>query len=135
LAVLADAVTDASDIDRIRSVVDHILDQKGMAQSVLAGSTGSAITEELAKLIEERLSNCYTAHHRVLVVPIKLASRQVAEAQMGLLKGWLGDESSCSSAALATAIHRSSRGIVDSLGCALQDFSSQTATLSRTPDP
>jgi len=135
LAVLADAVTDAGDIDRIRGVVDHILDQKAMAQSLLAGSTGAAITGELAKLIEERLSDCDSAHRRVLVVPVRLASRQVAEAQAALLRGWLGDESSCSSTALATAIHRSSRGLVASLECGLQTISSQAGPLPRTPGP
>jgi AcrR family transcriptional regulator len=135
LTVLADAVTDAGDIDRIRGVVDHVLDQKAMAQSVLAGSTGSAMTGKLAELIEERLSNCYTAHRRVLVVPVRLASRQVAEAQSGLLRSWLGDESRCSSTALAIAIHRSSRALVASLECGLQTFSSQTGPLPRTLKP
>lgn len=128
LAVLADAVTEAGNIDQIRGVVDHVLDQKAMTLPVLTGTTGSAITEELAKLIEERLSNCYAGRRCVLVVPVKLASRQVAQAQMALLVGWLGDESSCSSAALATAIHRSSQGIVDSLAAPSSILSSSLSS-------
>src|SRR5262249_2569960 len=56
LAILADAVTDAGDTDRIRGVVEHILKQKAMAQSLLIGPTGAALTRKLAELVAERLS-------------------------------------------------------------------------------
>ena len=115
LTVLADAVTDAGDTDRIRGVVDHLLGQKLMVLSLLAGPAAAAMTDELAKLIEDRLSTRDTRDGRVLIVPVRLASRQVAEAQVALARGWLNDESRCSSADLATAFHRSSRGLVASL--------------------
>jgi AcrR family transcriptional regulator len=115
LSAFADAVTDASDLYRIRGVLDHILDQKTMAESLLAGPGGAAITAELSKLIESRLTTRNASRGTKLAVPVWLAARQVAAAQIALLRGWLEDASTCSSMDLAMAIHRSSRGLVASL--------------------
>jgi AcrR family transcriptional regulator len=115
LAALADAVTEAGDVNRIRGVVDHILDQKAMAEPLLVGTTGVAITAELERLINERLCAQGVATCSDLVVPAQLVARQVAEAQMALLRGWLDDSSNCSSTDLATAICLSSRGLITSL--------------------
>jgi AcrR family transcriptional regulator len=112
LSTLADAVTEAGDLDRIHGVIDHILDQKALAEPLLAGPGGAAIVAELSERIESRLES---ANRTQLIVPLRLAARQVAVAQMALLRGGLEDDSQCSSADLATAIHRSSRGLVTAL--------------------
>lgn len=115
LSAFADAVTDAADLYRIRGVLDHIMDQKAMAQPLLAGPTGAAITAELSHLIESRLTTRNASLATKLAVPARLAARQVAAAQLSLLCGWLEDASSCASTDLATAICRSSQGLVASL--------------------
>jgi hypothetical protein len=115
LAVLADAVTDAGDADRIRVVVDHIVDQRTMVQPLLAGPASATITAELAKLIELRLSTRDVTRFPELVVPVEIASRQLAEAQMALIRGCLDDTSRCSSHAVSMAIYRSSRALVAAL--------------------
>jgi AcrR family transcriptional regulator len=115
LTTLADAVSDAGNLQRIRGVIDHLFDQRAMARPLLAGPAGAAIAAELARLIEARIASRESTHGPTLVVPIRLAARQIAESQMALLRGWLDDTSSCSSTALATAIYQSSRGLVASL--------------------
>jgi AcrR family transcriptional regulator len=117
LSTLADAVTDAGNLYRICGVADHILDQKAMAEPLLAGPGGAAITAQLSKLIENRITARNAARGAELVVSVHLVARQVAVAQMALLRGWLEDSSRCSSSDLATAIYRSSRGLVASLKC------------------
>jgi AcrR family transcriptional regulator len=117
LSALADAVTDAGDLYRIRGVLDHILDQKAMAEPLLAGPGGAAITTELSKLIQIRLTTRNASRDQKFTVPVLLAARQVAAAQLSLLISWLADASVCSSTDLATAIRRSSQGLVASLKC------------------
>jgi AcrR family transcriptional regulator len=119
LSAFADAVTDAGNSYRIRGVLDHILDQKAMAQPLLAGPAGAAITAELSNLIESRLTTRNDSQDTKLNVPARLVARQVAAAQLSLLSSWLEDVSSCSSTDLATAICRSSRGLVASLESSL----------------
>jgi AcrR family transcriptional regulator len=115
LSALADAVTDAGSMYRICSVLDHILDQKATAAPLLVGPGGAAIIVELTNLIEKRLVARDAAGSAELLVPARLAARQVAVAQMTLLSGWLADESMCSSTDLAMAIDRTSRSLVASL--------------------
>jgi AcrR family transcriptional regulator len=115
LSALADAVTDAGDAYRIRGVLDHIMDQKAMAEPLLAGPAGAAITAELSKLIEIRLTTRNASRSTKLAVPVGLAARQVAAAQLSLLSSWLEDPSTCSSIDLATAICHSSQGLAASL--------------------
>jgi AcrR family transcriptional regulator len=117
LTALADAVTDAGNVYRIGAVVDHILDQKAMAEPLLAGPGGAAMTAELARLIEGRLAGDKVALGTELLIPVPLAARQVAEAQIALLRGWLEDALPCPSSDLATALCRSSRGLIESLRC------------------
>ena len=117
LAILANAVTDEDNFCRVRMVVDHILDQKTIAKPLLAGPGGVALTVELAKLIEARLATRVVGDCAEPVVPMQFVSRQVAEAQMALLRSWLDDSARCSATDLATAICRSSRGLVNSLEC------------------
>jgi AcrR family transcriptional regulator len=112
LSAFADAVTDVGDLYRIRGVLDHIMDQKAMAEPLLAGPGGAAITTELSNLIESRLARQDASRDTKFTVPVRLAARQVAAAQLSLLSSWLKDASSCSSTDLATAIYRSSRGLV-----------------------
>jgi AcrR family transcriptional regulator len=112
LAALADAVTEDGDVYRIRHIVEHILVQKAMAGPLLAGPAGAHLTRELARLMEGRLAGPDAEACSDLVLPVRLTARQVAEAQMGLLRGWLEDSSNCSSTDLATAICVSSRGLV-----------------------
>jgi AcrR family transcriptional regulator len=115
LSAFADAVTDAGNLYRIRGVLDHILDQKAMAQPLLAGPAGAAIATELSNLIESRLTTRNASRDTKLAVPTRLAARQVAAAQLSLLCSWLEDASSCPSTDLATAICRGSQGLVASL--------------------
>src|SRR5689334_9233276 len=42
LAVLADAVTDAGNVDRIARVVEHIRDQQATTRTLIEGPSGSA---------------------------------------------------------------------------------------------
>ncbi len=111
LSAIADAVTDLGSPHRIRTVLDHISDLRAMARPILTGPAGAAITIELAKLIEARLPSPNTAHHAAPIVPTRLIARQIAESQMALLRGWLDDPSACTSASLATAIHRASQAL------------------------
>jgi AcrR family transcriptional regulator len=115
LSAFADAGTDAADAYRIRSVLDHIMDQKAMAEPLLAGPAGAAIAAELSNLIESRLTTQDASRDTKFTVPVRLVARQVAAAQLSLLCSWLEDASSGSSTDLATAICRSSRGLVASL--------------------
>jgi hypothetical protein len=86
-----------------------------MAQPLLAGPAGAAMTTELANLIEARLAPTHAAHSVAPIVAARFIACQIAGSQMALLRGWLGDPSSCTSTALASAIHRSSRALAASL--------------------
>jgi AcrR family transcriptional regulator len=129
LAVLADAVTDASDHARISHVLGHFLDHRQAALSLLRPSPQSPNARELAALVEARLSAICLDGGASLIIPLRLAADQIAESQLALIRAWLNSTVPCPPGVIATALQRTSRSAAASL------VSQPAAAEQSAPDP
>ncbi len=102
----AKEVDATTNVKHIQMLLDHFRENQRRARALLEGPSASAVTQVLADLVAERLP----AATRLL--PRSLATMHIAEAQLGLVRAWLGDLGSCTSATLARAIHDSTRSLV-----------------------
>lgn len=112
LSVLADAATDAADLAQIHATLEHFWENRQAARGMLRGESASQITRRHAELFEERLSALCSQRDLTPIIPLRLAAIQLATAQLGLITAWLDGVERCTSAALARAIHQTTRNAV-----------------------
>ncbi len=119
LGVLADAATDAGDGKRLAHVLEHFRENRRAARARFSGPSASQVVRWLAELIEARLSSMCRAKGVELIIPVRLAAAQAAEAQVGLIRAWLEEagpgSTRCSAATLATALQRTVNSAASSL--------------------
>lgn len=103
LSVLAETVNETCDLDHVQRILEHFYENRAMARSMFNSPTMSVIISALASLIEKQLPAELSA-----AIPKPLIATQIAQAQFGLIRGWLNQGAPISGRVLAEAFHRSS---------------------------
>ncbi len=104
LGVLADGVTTGGDVERIRGVLEHFKENRGVVLALLGGASARRVSEELADQIERRLGGETGSG-----VSSRLAAGTIADMQLAMVRRWLEKTQGCSSQDAAAALCRSSR--------------------------
>ena len=115
LSILAEAVEEGCDMQRLRHILEHFRENSKLARGLLNGPSSTQVVAVLANLIEGRLEVLQGKSNTTLVLPLALVAAQTAGSQLGLIRAWLDRGVSCSSAAVAEAMHRSATAIVRAL--------------------
>jgi AcrR family transcriptional regulator len=116
LEPMADAVTDdGGDLTAIEHILRHFLEYQKQVRAMLGGESACLVTDTLADMIEQRLSLSADGSQRHLIIPIRLAALQIAESQLGLVRGWLQGEAPCEPSVMAEAIRKSAKGTLAGL--------------------
>ncbi|MES2443040.1 MAG: TetR/AcrR family transcriptional regulator [Pseudomonadota bacterium] len=111
MAALADAAAGTGDVGAVTFLLAHFWENRQRAREMMAGRMDDRIARLLAGMVEERLE----ARDAALAIPRKLAARQLAEAALGPVRGWVMAEAPCDPETLARAICRCGAAIVASL--------------------
>ena len=106
-SVFAECVATDSQPERLQTVLEHLWQNRRLADAIFTGTPRLILSRSLAELIEKRLSEM-VGKRRGLVTP-RLAAIQVAEAQLVLVETWLRGKAASTPAALTEALHASSR--------------------------
>jgi AcrR family transcriptional regulator len=110
LSVLAEAVGQGADRQRLELVIEHFGQNRRLARVVLAGAARQLMARFLAELLESRLASAARAAHRAKpLIPLSLIAAHLAEAQLGLIQPWLLAKNPCPPEALAHALGTSTR--------------------------
>ena len=119
LDALASAASPAPDGERLRFVVEHFQENRELARYLLAGPPAERLVPRIVRELAGRLEPHLAARGASPVLPPPLAARQIAEAQLGLLRAWTAGprEATAGSRApeVATALLRTTRALVDAL--------------------
>ena len=110
-AILADAAAGEGDAERLKNLLDHFWENRQRARATFSGRTGDKAARLLAAMVAARLQRRRVA----LVLPLRLASLQLAHAALAPLRGWVGAEAPCRSAVLAESLCRSGERLVEAL--------------------
>lgn len=111
MSILADAITSRDQQTRLQSLLDHFDEFRPRARRTFTdATTRDQVAGLLTQQVDERLRRKQSSG----VVP-DLLPRQLAESALALIRVWLCDEVTCSSAELAAAICRSSQLLLDGL--------------------
>jgi AcrR family transcriptional regulator len=113
-AILADAAAGEGDAERLRNLLEHFWENRHRARATLSGRTGDKAARLLAAMVAARLQRRRTE----LVLPLRLASLQLAHAALAPVKGWVGAEAPCRSLTLAESICRCGEQLVEGLTAA-----------------
>jgi len=106
-ATLADAAAGSGDEGSMAQLLAHFWENRRRARQTLEGRTGDKTARLLVGLIEERLARDEGA----LTLPLRLAARQLGEAALSPLRGWIFAEAPCTPEALASAICAAGRAL------------------------
>jgi len=109
-AALADAIAGKRDAANLEQLLLHFWENRDRARLTLGGETRDKVERLLAAMIRERLPQCASS-----AVPVRLASLQLAGAQLALVRAWLAGESHCSAADIAQSICVTSASLRTSL--------------------
>ena len=110
-AILADAAAGAGDPARLEPLLAHFWENRQRARETLDGRLRARVTRLLAEMIESRLA----ARDVRTILPMRLATLQLAEAALAPIRGWIAGEAPCSAVALAPALCRSGARLVGAL--------------------
>jgi hypothetical protein len=103
--ILAQAVDSAKPSAHFTGVVRHLAEKGEESRIVLSGASGRILVNLLAHLIEKRLEQrVRSGSGNRPIVPLALASLQLAQAQFALLDAWLSDRHGCSAESIAAAL-------------------------------
>ena len=112
-SVFAESVSGDARPERLQNVLEHLWQNRRLADAIFTGTPRLILSRSLAELIEKRLSEM-AGRRRGLVTP-RLAAIQIAEAQLVLVETWLRGRAASAPAALAEALHASSRASAKAL--------------------
>jgi AcrR family transcriptional regulator len=115
LSVVAEAVELDCDTKRLQFMLDHFQDNSRWARGLLNGPSCTQVSAVLAGLVEKRLAALPDKLRSPSVLPLRLAAAQTAEGLLGLVRAWLNDGAGCSSAAIASALHKSATALTRAL--------------------
>jgi len=110
LGPIANAAAGWGDVNSVTHILAHFWENRERARDMLDGRLDTRMTRLLASMVEERLAG------RSFAIPLPLASRQLAEAALAPIRGWVTAEAPCEPAALARAICRCGAAMVAALG-------------------
>jgi AcrR family transcriptional regulator len=103
IAVLADAVGDDCERQRLEAVLEHFRENVRVTRGFLNGPLSARVVAVLTELIEDRL----IAWRAKPAMPLNLAAAQIAGAQLALVRAWLNSDGPCRAQTLAAALHTS----------------------------
>ena len=112
LGILADAASGHGDPARLASLLGHFWENRQRARSTFEGRTRDRVTRLLASLIAQRLGE------RPLLLPLSMASLQLAEAALAPVRAWVTGKASCSAERLAESLCRTGANLAASLASA-----------------
>jgi AcrR family transcriptional regulator len=113
--VLAGATRQADNTAQLITLLDHFWDNRAMARGIFLGAARRKTTAVLVDLIEQRLKADGVAKSVSLIVPLRLASIQLAEGLLAPTMAWLTGEAQCSVDTLALALRRTATATVSAL--------------------
>ena len=92
------------------AVLDHFWENRARARGLFSPGLRGHIVDVLARLIEKRL-----ARRVPLLLPRRLASRQLADSLLSPVIAWVLGEVHCPAPRLAQALRAAGRGLIDPL--------------------
>jgi AcrR family transcriptional regulator len=114
-AVLADVLRVGHDSSKLVILLDHFWQNRPLARAIFLGAVRRKTVPVLVGLIEARLRADGLARRGALILPMRLASVQLAEMLLAPVMAWLLGESRCTSAVLAASLHRSAGAALHAL--------------------
>jgi AcrR family transcriptional regulator len=111
-AALADLAGGAPDGARLEKLLLHVRDHPQLARVLLGWETRPVLATALAGLVEERLRTLAWAPP---LIPMELAARQVAQAQLALLDAWIAFRPALTVEATLEALRASTAALVGAL--------------------
>ena len=116
LSVLADAIGDRRDLERLHGVIAHFGHNRRLARIMLAGPGRRLMARFLSELIENQLTVLARQTRGAKpMVPLRLIATHLAEAQLGLIEAWMFAKTACASDAVANALQASATASVAAL--------------------
>jgi AcrR family transcriptional regulator len=113
LAALADCVTGEVEPPEVRMVLGHMWENRRLADAVFTGAPRRIIALSLCEMIEARIRQAY--YVRPLILPLRLAAIQLAEAQLALIESWLRGRAFARVDDMAAALYATSRSSAEAL--------------------
>ena len=107
--VLAECVSREDQPAQLTHVLGHFWENRRLTDAIFAGTPRRIIALSLSEMIEARLRG------RRLLLPHRLASIHLAQAQLALVEGWLRGRAFARVEEVATAVHQSSRASANAL--------------------
>ena len=107
LAPLASCVTGEDQPAELCTVLGHMWENRRLADAVFTGAPRKIVVLSLCEMIEARIRK--TDDCKSLILPLRLAAIQLAEAQLALVENWLRGRAFARADDIATALHRTSR--------------------------
>jgi AcrR family transcriptional regulator len=114
-AVIADVLRVEHDSSKLVILLDHFWENRPLARAIFLGPVRRKTVAVLVGLIEARLRVEGLARRGALILPMRLASVQLAEMLLAPVIAWLLGESRCTSAVLAAALHRAAGAALHAL--------------------
>jgi AcrR family transcriptional regulator len=97
-AILADAAAGEGDPAPLSGLLAHFWENRHHGRDMICGAAGERAGRLLARMVAERLGP------DPLALPAPLAARQLSEAALAPIRGWITAEAPCTPDALAGAI-------------------------------
>lgn len=113
--VLADATRRADNTAQLIALLRHFWNNRAMARGIFLGGARRKTTAVLVDLIEQRLKIDGVDQPVSLIIPLRLASIQLAEGLLAPTTAWLTGEAKCSPETLALALRRTATAIMSAL--------------------
>jgi AcrR family transcriptional regulator len=114
-SVLADSARQSDNAARLEALLAHFWNNRPLARSILTGPLRYRTVAVLTRVIEQRLKSDRIGRPNPLIIPMRLAAVQLAEALLAPITAWLIGESRCSIDALALALRKTAVAIVAAL--------------------
>ena len=111
--VIADCVSSKSRPEHLGFVLDHLWQNRRLADVVFSGTPRVILAQSLGEMVEARLRNMHEG--LPLLLPYRLAAIQLAQAQLALVESWLRGRAYCKVVDMATALHHTSRASAQAL--------------------
>ena len=104
-AIIADCTVSDSEPQHLRRVLDHMWENRRLADAIFTGHARTVLSRNQADFIEARLKTLGPAGR----LPARLAAIHIGEAQLALVESWLRGRAFARTEDVATALHHSSR--------------------------
>lgn len=113
LSPLADCVIGEVEPSELRMVLVHMWENRRLVDATFTGEPRRIIALSLGEMIKSRIRKAEDI--KPLILPLRRAGIQLAEAQLALIENWLRGRAFAHAEDIAAALHRSSRASVRAL--------------------